>query len=246
MVRRFDFGNTILRLRHAGAMSISAPAFSVVIPTLDEAPQITATLHAVQARLPGAEVIVADGGSRDVTSDLAVAAGARVVTCARGRGVQCAAGAASARGDVLLFLHADTLLPVDAADVLARWFARPEVQLGTFRLSFDDDGFFLRACAWFTRFDSVFTRFGDQGIVVRRSFYERLGGFPAWPLFEDVELLRRARRVTRVWSFPAAVKTSARGFRQRGVVRQQFQNASLLLRFLAGTPPERLAAEYRA
>jgi len=104
----------------------------------------------------------------------------------------------------------------------------------------------LQKPAWFSRFDSVFTRFGDQGIVVRRPFYEQLGGFPPWPLFEDVEFLRRARRLTRGWSFPADVTTSARRFRRHGVLRQQLQNTRLLLRFLAGTSPERLAAEYRA
>lgn len=220
-------------------------AISVIIPTLDESERIIATLNAVRASLPGAEVIVADGGSRDATPQLAAAAGARVVTCARGRGSQCAAGAAVACGDLLLFLHADTQLPLDAAAVLESWFARPEVQLGTFRLAFDDANLFLRTCAWFTRFDSVLTRFGDQGIVVRRTFYERLGGFPPWPLFEDVELLRRARRVTRVWSFPEAVTTSARRFRKRGALRQQLQNARMLLRFLAGASPEQLATEYR-
>lgn len=219
---------------------------TVIVPALNEAERIAGTLDAVQDCLPGAEIIVADGGSHDATATLAVRAGARVIPGARGRGRQCAAGAAHARGELLIFLHADTLLPPDAGHVLARCFARPKVQLGTFRLSFDDGSAFLRACAWFTRFDSVFTRFGDQGIVVRRAFYERLGGFPPWPLFEDVEFLRRARRLTRVWSFPAAVTTSARRFRRRGAVRQQLQNAALLLRFLAGAPPERLAAEYRA
>lgn len=225
-------------------MSDGALSISVVIPTLDEAERIGATLAAVRAALPRAHIVVADGGSRDGTATLAVHAGARVVPCSRGRGVQCAAGAAHARSGLLLFLHADTLLPPNAADVLARAFARPEVQIGTFRLSFDDGSRFLRACAWFTRFDSVFTRFGDQGIAVRRSFYEQLGGFPAWPLFEDVELLRRARRRTRVWSLPARVTTSARRFRQHGVVRHQMQNAILLLRFLAGGKPERLALAY--
>ncbi len=227
-------------------MSDGALSISVVVPTLDEAERIVGTLAAVRAALPRANVVVADGGSRDGTATLAVHAGARVVPCSRGRGVQCAAGAAHARSDLLLFLHADTFLPPNAATVLAHAFARPEVQIGTFRLSFDDGSRFLRACAWFTRFDSVFTRFGDQGIAVRRSFYEQLGGFPPWPLFEDVELLRRARRRTRVWSFPACVTTSARRFQRRGAIRQQLQNTKLLLRFLAGASPERLAAEYRA
>lgn len=219
---------------------------SVVIPTLDEAECIASTVGAVRHGLPLAEVIVADGGSRDATPELAVRAGARVIASAKGRGVQCAAGAQCAGGELLLFLHADTILPPDAGGVLARYFARPEVRIGTFRLTFDDGSAFLRACAWCSRFDSVFTRFGDQGIAVRRAFYDELGGFPPWPLFEDVELLRRARRHTRVWSFPSAVRTSARRFRRRGVVRQQLKNATLLVRFLAGASPEKLAAEYRA
>ena len=79
---------------------------------------------------------------------------------------------------------------------------------------------------------------------MRRDFYAQLGGFPPWPLFEDVELLRRARRITRVVSFPASVITSARRFERSGHLRQQYRNGWLLLRFLAGACPHRLAAEY--
>lgn len=222
------------------------PPISVVIPTLNEAPRLAAAISSARRALPGAEIIVADGGSTDGTPGVALAQGAILVNSARGRGVQLAAGAAATQGAWLVFLHADTLLPAHAATVLSPYFVRDEVRIGTFRLAFDDGGWFLRACAWLTRFDSVFTRFGDQAIVVRRDFYAQLGGFPPWPLFEDVELLRRARRVTRVWSFPAAVTTSARRFRHRGPLRQQWLNTRLLLRFLAGTSPETLARRYRS
>lgn len=189
---------------------------------------------------------MADGRSTDATTSLATAPGARLVSSDRGRGVQLAAGAAAARTELLLFPDADTLLPAPAAAVLAAVLAVPSVQIGTFRLRFDAAGPFLRAGAWLTRFDSGFTRFGDQAIVVRRDFYERLGGFPPWLLFEDIDFLRRARRVMRVWSFPAHVTTSARRFRQRGPLRQQWLNTRLLLRFLAGAPLEKLARLYRA
>ncbi|MEY2882152.1 MAG: hypothetical protein RLZZ15_4532 [Verrucomicrobiota bacterium] len=246
MVRRFGFGNP--RRRRGQTRAVSGPALSVsiVVPTLNEAPRIAATLARARAALPGAEIIVADGGSTDGTPEIAAAHGAQVIACARGRGVQLAAGAAQARGELLVFLHADTLLPPEAGAVIARHFARDAVRIGTFRLAFDGGGAFLRACAWLTRFDSVFTRFGDQVIVVRREFYAEIGGFPPWPLFEDVELLRRARRVTRVWSLPASVTTSARRFHRHGVLRQQWRNARLLLRFLAGASPHALAAEYGA
>ena len=218
---------------------------SVVIPALNEAANLPATLVRVRDALPDAQIIVADGGSRDATVAIARDHGALTVTAPAGRGVQLAAGAAAARGALLLFLHADTLLPSNAGAILAAWFARADVRIGTFRLAFDAGGPFLRACAWCSRIDSVFTRFGDQGIAVRREFYAELGGFRAWPLFEDVELLRRARRITRVWSFPACVTTSARRFRARGPLRQQWLNTRLLLRFLSGTSPEKLAAAYR-
>ncbi len=221
------------------------PVYSVIIPTFNEATRIAGTLARVRACLPQAEILVVDGGSADRTVDLASGERTAVARTQPGRGLQCRAGAAAARGSILLFLHADSVLPGDAAQVLATFFARPRVQIGTFRLAFDDPHPFLRVSSWFTRFDSVFTRFGDQGIVVRREFYERIGGFPPWPLFEDVELLRRARRVTRVHSFPAILITSARRFRERGPVRQQARNARLLLRFLAGAKPEDLAREYR-
>jgi len=217
---------------------------SVIIPTLNEGARLAATLDQVRAVLPAAELIVADGGSADDTPAIARAAGALTVMAPRGRGPQLAAGAEAAHGHLLLFLHADTTLPADAAEVLDRAFADRRTLIGTFRLGFDVGGRFLKTCAWFTRIDSVFTRFGDQGIAVRRDFYAQLGGFPAWPLFEDVELLRRARRITRVASFPASVITSARRFERRGHLRQQCRNGWLLCRFLTGACPHRLAAEY--
>ena len=219
---------------------------SVIIPTLNETAGLAATLVRVRSVLPQAELIVADGGSADDTRCLARFAGALVVTAPRGRGRQLAAGAEAAHGNLLLFLHADTLLPPDTAEVLARAFADDRTQIGSFQLSFDTAEWFLQSCGWLTRFDSVLTRFGDQGIVVRRDFYGQLGGFPAWPLFEDVELLRRARRVTRIVSFPAAVTTSARRFQRGGHLRQQWRNGWLLCRFLAGASPHALAAEYAA
>ena len=219
---------------------------SVIIPTLNEEANLDRALTATRRAFPDSEMIVTDGGSADATLAIAQTHGVRTVVGPAGRGIQLVAGAAAARGELLFFLHADTLPPEDAGALLARWFARPEVRIGTFRLSFDAAGPFLRACTWCTRIDSMFTRFGDQGIASRRDLYDDLGGFAAWPLFEDVELLRRARRVTRVWSFPASVTTSARRFRARGPLRQQWLNARLLLRFLAGTPPHQLAAEYRA
>ncbi|RME67175.1 MAG: glycosyltransferase, partial [Verrucomicrobia bacterium] len=170
------------------------PPLSVIIPTLNEERALPATLRRLRSALPDAEIIVADGGSRDDTTTLARQSGARAVASPPGRGHQCRAGAAAARGAWLLFLHADTLLPPDADPVIATFARTSSRPIATFRLRFDTGSVFLRACAWFSRFDTVFTRFGDQGILVARALYDALGGIPDWPLMEDVEFLRRARR----------------------------------------------------
>ncbi len=224
----------------------SNSGLSVIVPALNEGARLGATLASIRGTLPGAEIIVAPADSSDGTAAVALSGGARLAPSGRGRGRQCQAGALAAGAGLLLFLHADTLLPADAGEVIGRHFARPEVRIATFRLAFDGAGPLLRFYAWWTRWDSVFTRFGDQGIVVRRDFHAELGGFPPWPLFEDVELLRRARRMTRVWSLPASVTTSARRFTRGGGVRQQLRNGWLLAQFLLGASPDRLATRYGA
>jgi len=224
----------------------AAQTITVIIPALNEAAAIGPVVMSVRQSLPEAAIVVVDGGSSDATASIAAAAGAEVVTSDRGRGRQCRAGAGKVQCEWMLFLHADTTLPANAEEIIARFTARPTTLIATFRLRFDRPNVFLQICCWFTRFDSVFTRFGDQGILIRRTFYEQLGGFPDWPLFEDVALLQRARACTRVHSLPAYVTTSARRFRQHGPLRQQMQNARLLLRYLLGASPEDLAREYRS
>ncbi len=227
-------------------MPASTFPITVIVPALNEAAAIRDTIETTVGRLPGARVIVVDGGSTDATGAVARQAGAAVLTSARGRGVQCHTGALAAASEWLLFLHADTTLPPNVDPVVARFIAQAKTPVATFRLQFDHPGWFLRACCACTRFDSVFTRFGDQGILIRRSFYHELGGFPPWPLFEDVALLQRARRRAKIHSLPAAVTTSARRFQAHGHLRQQWWNARLLLRYLGGTSPHVLAAEYHA
>lgn len=219
----------------------------VVIPALNEAAFIGPTLERVRRALTGVTVIVVDGGSTDETVSIAEQRGAIVVQAPRGRGVQCHAGALRAVSEWLLFLHADTLLPLEAETIIRNFAAKSSAQVGTFRVRFADGGRVLNALAWAaTRSDSVFTRFGDQGILVRRSFYDALGGFPPWPLFEDVALFQRARKLTRIHWLPGNVITSARRFRARGIVRQRILNAQLMLRYLAGASPCELAARYQA
>ncbi len=218
--------------------------FSVIIPTLNEASNIAGCVAAVRALDPNVEIIVADGGSSDGTAALAAAAGAVVVDAPRGRGSQCNAGAARASGNVLVFLHADTTLPSDAFELLRAILVDPTVRIAKFRLSFDVHDWLLDIAARLMWFDSLLTSFGDQGIVIRRDFFAELGGFPDWPLFEDVRLFELARARTDVYVVPAEVVTSARRFLENGVLQQLLHDLWLWLQYLFGVSPYELSQRY--
>ncbi|MCI0442600.1 TIGR04283 family arsenosugar biosynthesis glycosyltransferase [bacterium] len=218
--------------------------FSVIIPTLNEAKFIRTTIQHIRDLDESVEIIIADGESSDETVQLCQKAKVDVEFAKRGRGSQCNTGAAKASGDVLLFLHADTFLPENAFELMTNYFSDHNIQIGTFRLAFDSRNAMLRFYCSFTKFDSMFTRFGDQCIVIRKSFFNEIGGFPDWPLFEDVHLLRLARRRTKIISFPSKVITSARRFVARGIIRTQILNGFLLLLYLFGVSPILLANWY--
>lgn len=239
--------NTIYRayLGRVARKTAATDSLTVIVPTLNDAATLDATLTAAVQSLPGSRLIVVDGQSSDRTREIAARHGAKIVVTRRGRGHQYRAGAACAETDWLLFLPPDAILPAETGIVFGNFIQQMDVQVATFRLRFDRAHWFLRACGWCTRFDSVFTRFGSQGILIRREFYDALGGFPDWPLFEDVALLQRARAATRIHSLPATVTASARRFNQRGPVVQQWHNARLLIRYLTGTPVAELAVESR-
>lgn len=219
---------------------------SVVIPTRNEAANIEQAVAAARRALAPHEIIVVDGGSVDETTTRAARAGAMVLAAAPGRGPQLRAGADAASGDILVFLHADAQVSPDAGRVLRRHFAASgSRQVATFRLRFAGrrhPGY--RLLGWVTRLDGYLFSFGDQGIACRREFYDFVGGFPAFPLFEDVEFFRRARRVTRISSLPAKIHVSERRFRRRGALRELAHNTRLLHRYARGANPAELARAY--
>lgn len=218
------------------------PELSIVVPTLNEATRIGSLIDAL--RVPGTEVIVADGGSTDETREIAAAHGARVTLAPRGRGPQMNAGAAMARGANLLFLHADTTLPKDFLSVVVQTLEDPCVSLGAFRFKLDRNGVLLRWVELAVRFRCAAFRmpYGDQAFFMRRSAFTQVGGFASIPLMEDIDLVRRARKAGRVRMVDAVATTSARRWSAAGVFRMTAINQACVLAYSLGASPARLAA----
>ena len=221
------------------------PALSVVIPTLDEARSVGRTLDAALGVRGRVEVIVVDGGSRDATPDIARSRGVRVVTSERGRGAQMHAGARAARGRALWFLHADTLPPADGAELIAEALRDPSVVGGNFDVCFDGGGRPARFLTWlYPRLRRLGLCYGDSGIFVRRETYERVGGFRPFPVFEDLDLVRRLRRAGRVAHLEATVHTSSRRFEGRSFALTFARWSFLQALYWLGVDPRRLGRLY--
>lgn len=220
---------------------------SVIIPVLNEAPRLPALLRELQHLLPGAELVVVDGGSTDGSREAAAGVpGVRVLTAPRGRARQMNAGAAVATGDVLLFLHADTRLPLEAAAAIGAALADPAVAGGRFELRLDSPRLPFRVIEalinWRSRVTGIAT--GDQALFVRAATFRALGGFPDIPLMEDVEFSRRLKRAGRVARLGARVVTAARKWEQEGVWRTVLLMWRLRFLYFAGADPAKLYRRY--
>lgn len=222
-------------------------ALSIVIPVLDEAAAIGATLERLAPlRARGAEVIVVDGGSRDGTAALACSGADAVVEAPRGRARQMNAGAAVARGDVLLFLHADTWLP-DDADRRVLDATATGASWGRFDVRITGRHPMLRVVAAAMNLRSRLTGIatGDQAIFVRRDLFDGIDGFPDQPLMEDIELSLRLRRGAQPACLRARVRTSGRRWETRGVWRTILLMWRLRWRYWRGESARTLAEDYR-
>jgi len=229
----------------------SEAALSIVIPALDAAGTLPATLAALEeGRCAGlvAEVILVDGASSDDTVGVAAGAGARIVEAgAPGRGRQLVDGGAAAGGEWLLFLHADTCLAPGWAQAVARVLSDPAMAecAGYFRLRLDDPApqarRIERLADWRAR--RLGLPYGDQGLLIARAFYEGLGGFRPLPLMEDVELVRRIGR-RRLVALEGEAVTSAARYRRDGWWARPLRNLTLLSLYFLGLPPRWLRRLY--
>jgi len=221
-------------------------AVDIVIPTLNAGQSLAATLAALPVHPEVAfSTIVCDGSSRDDTVDVARRAGAAVVTAAPGRGNQLAGGASAGRAPWILFLHADTRLQGAAGDVIARFVRSADGKAGYFRLRFDAPEAGARRverlAAWRCR--ALGLPYGDQGLLIARAHYERLGGFRSLPLMEDVDLVRRIGRNNLV-PLDADALTSAARYRRDGWVLRPLRNLACLTLYFAGVPTRTLQRLY--
>lgn len=223
----------------------TAFTLSIIIPTFNEAASIDQTLAAVAAVRGQVEVIVVDGGSVDETVEIVRRRGIKIITAERGRGSQMHAGAALARGDALWFLHADTTPSPDAAELIAAALGDQGVVAGNFSLRFDGTRRAAHFLTWlYPQLRKIGLYYGDSAIFVRREAYQAIGGFQPFPLFEDLDLVRRLRKQGHLIHLPAIVITSSRRFEGRSFTLTFARWVFLQLLYWLGVPPQTLSRLY--
>jgi hypothetical protein len=231
------------------------PRLAIVIPTFNEADTIGRTLAHLQQlsvaskteQAKSVEIIVVDGGSQDDTCQQVRAFKVQLLQNTNGRAAQLNQGAIAARSDIVLFLHADTLLPPDFQTQVVQILQQPRVILGAFQLQIEGQDRALRwverAVRWRSRWMQL--PYGDQALFLRRSTFLAIGGFPLQPIMEDFVLVQRLRREGKIAIAPAAVLTSGRRWHKLGVCRTTLLNQVIILGYYAGISPQRLSQWYR-
>jgi rSAM/selenodomain-associated transferase 2 len=218
---------------------------SIIIPTFNEAQSIRRTLDAL-ARLGGPiEIIVVDGGSEDETALMVRERGLRLLTSVKGRGAQMHKGASVALGEALWFLHADTIPTPDADRLITEALREREVVGGNFGVCFEGKRPAARFLTWlYPRLRRLGLCYGDSAIFVRRETYEHIGGFQPFPIFEDLDLVRRLRREGKLAHLHAQVITSSRRFEGRSFTLTFARWSILQALYWFGVDPHRLARLY--
>ena len=232
--------------RNSCDRKLNAP-ISVVVPTRNAASLIGGTLASLYEGLDIGlirDLVICDGGSRDAIAEIADEVGAVLVRSEAGRGTQLAAGAAAAKGDWLLFLHADTRLsPGWTSEVAAHMEGSPE-KAAYFKLEFDSNSSAARAVAAWANFRSrVFDLpYGDQGLLLSRELYDSIGGFPRIPVMEDVAVAKRLKG--RMLMLNCKASTDASRYEERGWLRHGLGNLALFARHQLGAKPESISEKY--
>ena len=218
---------------------------SIIIPILNEADFLSATLSHVQANSIKHEMVLVDGGSTDATLEIAKSAGAHVVISPQcQRAAQMNLGAQHAHGEIFLFLHADTLLAPTALEQIEKVLADPRVVGGAFVRRYDSSSLFLQATCYLAELRSRWFgwQLGDQAMFVRAESFVQLGGFRDMDLFEDLDFSRRLNRLGKIITLKPPIISSARRFKKRGIFTTTLSDFLLTLRYMLGEDPHKLAA----
>ncbi len=226
-------------------MSSAGPGISIIVPVLNEAAHLAQNLQQLRSLAPGCELLVVDGGSEDDSVAIAEALADQVLSAPKGRARQMNGGAKAASGQYLLFVHADTVLPLNFPCLVDGWLSlQPE--WGFFPVRLSGDHWLLRvvekAMNFRSRLSAIAT--GDQCLMVRRELFDQVDGFPDQPLMEDLALSKALKRIARPKMFAEPVETSSRRWQQKGVLKTIVQMWCLRLAYFLGVSPERLAAIY--
>ena len=218
---------------------------SVIVPTLNEEEEISSFLEYISSLEPELQIVVADGGSSDGTVEIATPL-ASVISAPRGRGAQMNAGAREASGDVLWFLHADTRPDAGSLQAMRGVLENPEVVGGAFEYNLDHPGRFFRVTENVSNRKNQACRlfFGDMGIFVRRTTFERMGGFREYPLMEDMDLCKRLKEQGKIEIIPLRINTSVRRWLDEGILKNLVRNWVLQLLWKLGVSPHTLARWY--
>ncbi|WP_414622398.1 TIGR04283 family arsenosugar biosynthesis glycosyltransferase [Calothrix sp. CCY 0018] len=229
-----------------GNRSIATAKISIIIPTLNESKNIQATLSSTQIST-NVEVIVVDGGSKDNTVDIVESLGVKVITGYQNRARQMNAGAKNATGDILLFLHADTVLPADFDAMIRTAMQQPLTVAGAFALRINATQPGLRLIEWGVKLRSKWFNmpYGDQAIFMTKDKFNDIGGFPELPIMEDFELIRNLKSLGKITFIPVPVITSPRRWLKKGILQTTLINQIVIIAYFLGVSPQRIRSWYR-
>ncbi|MEH2286069.1 TIGR04283 family arsenosugar biosynthesis glycosyltransferase [Nostoc sp.] len=227
------------------SQNIAAAKISIIIPVINEAGNIKEAIATTQPST-NIEVIVVDGGSKDNTVKIAHSLGVKVISSSPGRAVQMNAGAVAASGEILLFLHADTRLPIGFDEMICMVVQQPGTVAGAFNLRIDASLLSLRWVELGVNLRSHFCQmpYGDQAIFLTKVLFQQIGGFPELPIMEDFEFMRRLKAKGRITIISTPVVTSARRWLQKGVFKTTLLNQIIIIAYLLGVSPAQIRRWY--
>jgi rSAM/selenodomain-associated transferase 2 len=233
-------------LSHIMSQNIDTAKISIIIPVLNEAENIRQAIASTQPST-NIEVIVVDGGSQDDTKKNAADFNVTIISSLPGRAVQMNKGAILAKGDILLFLHADTRLPIGFDVMIRTAMQKTGTVAGAFALGIDAEVLSLRLVEWGVNMRSRFWQmpYGDQAIFFTKETFNKIGNFPELPFMEDFEIMRRLKRIGRITIIPVPVITSARRWLKKGIWKTTLINQIVIIAYLLGVPPQQLLHWYR-